>query len=214
VVACFVLSCAYLVALLVAPQIDLGPNILTFDEPSIMLYYNLSAIFVLYWPDIIKKLTRYEVSDNLLAMYYGFVFLGLLLGTNLDFYNIFTYYDFFLHFLSGIILGILGFAILDNAQRHKAEKIGVGVTATFAFAFSMASGKVWEVYEFVIDIILGVNTQRWADAYGVPFVGQSALANTMWDVIFNMLGAILVAFWGYHRIKHKGWSEKLGIKKI
>ena len=214
VVACFALSCAYLVALLVAPQIDLGLDILTFDDPAIMLYYNLSAIFVLYWPDIIKKWTRYAVSEAMLAMYYGFVFAGLLLGTNLDFYDLFTYYDFFLHFFSGIILGILGFAILDNAQRHKSQKMGAGVTAIFAFAFSMASGKIWEIYEFGLDTILGTNTQRWADAYGVPFIGQAALHNTMWDMIFNMLGAILIALWGYRRIKRKGWPEGLSIRKV
>jgi len=212
VVALFALSSAYLVAILFAPRLDLG--ILTFDYPAILLYYHLSAIFVLYWPDIIKKITGCAASDLMIAIYAGFVFAGLFLGTALDFYAIFIYYDFFLHFFSGIILGILGFAIIDYSHRRKSREMSPPLATVFAFCFSMACGKIWEVYEFTLDSLLGTNTQRWADAYGQPFVGQAALHNTMWDMIFNMLGAILIVIWGYRRIKRKGWPESLRIHQI
>ena len=212
VVVCFAISSAYLAAVLLAPQLDIG--ILTFDHPAILLYYNLSAIFALYLPEIFKKITSCAVSDTMLAMYAAFVFGGLFLGTSLDFYTIFIYWDFFLHFLSGIILGILGFAIFDLFHRRMSREISPPLAALFAFCFAMASGKIWEIYEFTLDALLGTNTQRWADGYGVPFVGQAALHNTMWDMIFNTLGAILVAIWGYHRIKRKGWPESLRITKV
>ena len=211
VVLCFALSSAYLVAILLAPQLDIG--ILTFDHPAILLYYNLSAILVLYLPEIFKKITGCAISDIMLAMYAVFVFGGLFLGTSLDFYTIFIYWDFFLHFLSGIILGILGFAIFDLSHRQRSREISPPLAALFALCFALASGKIWEIYEFILDTLLGTNTQRWADGYGVPFVGQAALHNTMWDMIFNTLGAILIVIWGYYRIKGKGWPESLRITK-
>jgi len=211
VVACFALSSVYLIAILFAPQLDIG--ILSFDDPAILLYYNLSAIFVLYFPEIFKKITRCMVSDFMIAIYAGFVFIGLFLGTALDFYALFIYYDFFLHFLSGIILGILGFAIFDLSHRQRGQDMSPPLATLFAFGFSMAAGKVWEIYEFGLDSLLGTNTQRWADAYGQPLIGQMALHNTMWDIIFNMFGAILIAIWGYRRVKRVGWPESLRITK-
>jgi len=215
VVTCFAFACIYLVILLFAPHIEPPLGLFATDDfgHAVQLYFYLSAIFVLYWPEIFAKITRFKISDAMLAMYVSFIFLALVLGEILDFYTHFVYWDFFLHFISGIILGTLGFAILHNAQRNAKTKMGAGVTAVFAFAFSMAGGKIWEIYEFTIDSLLGINTQQWADAYGVPLVGQAALHNTMWDMIFNMIGAILVAVWGYKRIKREGWPKGLQITK-
>jgi len=211
IVACFTMSSAYLIALVLVPQI--GAGIFTFDYPTILLYYNLSAIFVLFWPNIIKKFSGYAVSGLMLAVYSGFVFAGVLLGTTFNFYILFPPWDNILHFFSGIILGILGFAIFDLSHRHYSREMSPPLAALFALCFSMAAGKVWEIYEFILDTLLGTNTQRWADNYGVPFVGQAALADTMWDMIFNTAGAILVVVWGYNRIKRNGWPQELQITR-
>ncbi|MDR2182607.1 MAG: hypothetical protein LBE55_00360 [Clostridiales bacterium] len=209
VLACFALSSVYLVAYIFMPQI--GPGILTFDDPAILLYYNLSAIFVLLLPDIIKRFSGFAISGAMLVVYVAFVFSGLFLGTTLNFYGIFIYWDLFLHFLSGVLLGILGFAMLDFAQ--KKMPIKPASAAIFAFCFSMAAGKIWEIYEFGLDSTIGTNTQRWADVYGAPFIGQGALANTMWDMVFNMTGTILIVIWGYGRLRGKGWPQGLKITR-
>jgi len=211
IVSIFALSCAYLAALLFVPQIGVGP--FTFDYPIILLYYNLSAVLVLFLPDIFKKITGCSVSGSMLVMYCTFVFAGLFLGTTLNFYILFPPWDNILHFFSGIVLGILGFAIFDLSHRRMFREMSPPLAALFALSFSMASGKVWEIYEFILDSLMGTNTQRWADNYGVPFVGQAALSDTMWDMIFNSIGAILIVIWGYRRIKSKGWPEKLRIDK-
>jgi len=211
VLASFAISSIYLVAILFSPQLDIG--ILTFDHPAILLYYNLSAIFVLFFPEIFKKITGCIVSDAMLAMYSGFVFAGLFLGTALDFYALIPIWDKILHFFSGIVLGILGFAIIDLSHRHFKREMSVPLATLFALCFAMAAGKVWEIYEFILDSLLGTNTQRWADNYGVPFVGQEALMDTMLDMILNSSGAILIVIWGYHRIKRNGWPESLRITK-
>jgi len=212
VVACFMLSSVYLVAILFAPQMDIG--ILSFDYPEILLYYNLSAIFVLYFPEIFKKITGCAVSGPMVAMYSGFVFAGVFLGTAFDFYVLIPIWDKILHFASGIILGILGFAIFDLSHRHHNRDMSPPLATIFALSFAMAAGKVWEIYEFLLDSLLGTNTQRWADNYGVPFVGQAALMDTMLDMIFNTMGAILLVIWGYRYIKrNNSWPESLRITK-
>ena len=53
----------------------------------------------------------------------------------------------------------------------------------------LAFGVLWEVLEFAIAIT--------ADALGTdPILTQYGLTDTLWDLVFDTLGAIVVATWG------------------
>ena len=57
--------------------------------------------------------------------------------------------------------------------------------AVFALAFSVAIGAVWEIFEFAMDSIFGLNMQK------------SGLVDTMWDLIVDTLGATVIAAMGF-----------------
>jgi hypothetical protein len=64
-----------------------------------------------------------------------------------------------------------------------------GFVALFSFAFAVAVGSIWEIFEFTMDSFLGLNMQK------------SGLVDTMWDLIVDALGALVIAVLGYFYTK-------------
>src|SRR5690606_28694535 len=61
--------------------------------------------------------------------------------------------------------------------------------ALFAFTFSLSLGALWEIFEFGMDQIFGLNMQK------------SGLVDTMWDLIVDTLGAATISIMGYFHLK-------------
>ncbi len=59
-------------------------------------------------------------------------------------------------------------------------------------------GVIWEFYEYLADTISNLNMQRWRNSYtGVPFIGQRALRDTMWDLFCDMFGGMFAGVFAY-----------------
>lgn len=129
----------------------------------------------------------------------AFVFASLFLGEIQGYYTRFAWWDKILHTGSGFLLGILGFLlvyVLNEAERVELH-MRPAFVALFAFTFSVALGAVWEIYEFAMDGLLGLNMQK------------SGLVDTMWDLIVDTLGAGAMAALGYlyMRVDETSWLE-------
>src|SRR3989344_8098895 len=109
-----------------------------------------------------------------------FIFLALYLGELHGYYTYFWWWDVVLHTTSGILLGIAGFVLIYilNTEKKIFAQLQPGFMAVFAWAFAVAIGAVWEIFEFTLDSNLGFNMQR------------SGLVDTMWDLIVDVLGAL------------------------
>ena len=76
----------------------------------------------------------------------------------------------------------------------------------FAFCFSVSLGSIWEIYEFSADGLFGMNMQKFMLADGTVLAGHAALADTMKDIIVDVLGSLLASVIGFFSIrKGKGW---------
>ncbi len=120
-----------------------------------------------------------------------FTFLTLFLGHIRDFYNAVPNWDKFLHFQSGILFAVAGFVlvyILNENERVKLD-LSPGFVAIFAIAFSITIGVFWEIGEFIGDSIFNGN---W----------QASLDDTMWDLIADSVGALIVSIIGYVWIRY------------
>jgi LPXTG-motif cell wall-anchored protein len=104
-----------------------------------------------------------------------------------DYYEKFALWDGILHFQSGILLGIVGFVLVYTLNEQSTKKIYLspGFISFFAVTFSLAASVVWEIYEYLFDILLGYNMQ------------ESGLPDTMGDMIVNAIGALIVGLLGY-----------------
>ncbi len=128
-----------------------------------------------------------------------FVFAALFLGEVQSYYDRFWWWDIVLHTASGLLLGILGFLLVYvlNESRRIDISMRPRFVALFAFLFAVASGAVWEIFEFTMDRTFSMQMQK-------PMLGDpSGLTDTMWDLIVDTLGALLVSLMGWHHMRRK-----------
>src|SRR5699024_10767570 len=114
---------------------------------------------------------------------------ALFLGETRGYYGRFWWWDIGLHATSGVLLGIFGFLLvyLLNGIPRLDVSMQPGFVAFFAFCFALSIGAVWEIFEFAMDALAGMNMQK-------PFLGDpSGLTDTMWDLIMDALGALAIA---------------------
>lgn len=124
-----------------------------------------------------------------------FIFLSLYLGTLNGFYR-FPWWDTMLHFVSGILLGLLAIMLMNILNGNKNLKSYVDAKFIFLYIISFValSGVLWEIYEFTIDTIFHLDMQ------GVSFTG---VGDTMEDFIADLVGGIIPALYGYNIFKDK-----------
>jgi uncharacterized membrane protein YjdF len=73
-----------------------------------------------------------------------------------------------------------------EGNRFAAPPIAV---AFVAFCFAVTIGCAWEIFEFGMDQIFGLNMQK------------TGLVDTMWDLIVDMIGAAIGATAGFFFLK-------------
>lgn len=123
----------------------------------------------------------------------AFIFASLFLGEVRGYYLRFWWWDIALHTSSGVLLGILGFLLVYILNETPRVDLNMrpGFVAFFAFCFAVAFGGLWEIFEFSMDQLAGANMQK-------PFLGDpSGLTDTMWDLIVDTLGGIVISVLGY-----------------
>ncbi|MBD3360251.1 hypothetical protein GF366_00445 [Candidatus Peregrinibacteria bacterium] len=154
----------------------------------------IALILILtYLPSIIKWKYRLYLPLEFDLFIIIFIFLSLFLGEIHTYYYRFWWWDIFLHAESGFLLGIFGYILVYvlNEQKNINITMKPGFLSLFAFTFAMATGTLWEIFEFIMDNIFGFNMQK------------SGLMDTMGDLILNASGALLISVIGYLWMKKK-----------
>lgn len=145
----------------------------------IIFLSELPTIFAKHYKIILP--TEFELS----AIF--FIFGSLFLGSAFGFYNRFWWWDVLLHGFSAILLGIIGLLMVWILNHN--EKIDMSLNplfiCIFSFSFAVAIGALWEIYEFAVDYFFDANMQK------------SGLLDTMWDLIINASGALIVSASAY-----------------
>lgn len=128
-----------------------------------------------------------------------FVFLSLFLGSALDFYYKFWWWDLALHTASGFLLGIIGFITLYVL--NQTDRLPPGMKPVFrcffGFTFAVTLGVLWEIFEFAVD-------RLWPQ-FDMQSTGTGVM-DTMKDLIVDCIGAALVAVMGYAYLKTGRYS--------
>lgn len=126
-----------------------------------------------------------------------FVFGALFLGEFHSYYERFWWWDIVLHASSGLLLGILGFLLVYVLNENKRIDLHMrpGFVALFAFVFAVAVGAFWEIFEFAVDQVFGTTMQK-------PMLDDpSGLTDTMWDLIVDALGALVISVFAWWHLK-------------
>lgn len=146
------------------------------------------AIFpILLLPFIINK-TKYKLTDIETMMYYIFIFLADFLGCVVNLYNTISWYDMFVHFLSGIATFILALIIYKHISKEKNKLLKI----IFCMGIVAIIAVVWELFEYFMDTYVGMNLQHTLD---------TGVTDTMQDMLVALLGGLLSSFYIWKKSK-------------
>lgn len=159
-------------------------------------------VIIAVTPMMLRKLWHIPFPRTLGTSLVAFCFCALILGDVADFYGRFDWWDLLLHGLSGIILGIAAYTIIETVCAkvlpEGTAKPAPIFTATWIICFVLTVGSLWEIMEYVTDGLLGLNSQQFLESGGtfdetVPLKGREALRDTMEDMLLNLAGAGITA---------------------
>ena len=111
---------------------------------------------------------------------------------------LYPYYDKFAHFVSSITVAVLAFVSIILINRFSCTKLRRWQIFFYIVIFTMAIGAFWEIYEYLMDTFLG--------AYLTKSL-QHGLDDTMIDLILDLLGGVVIGFFGVWYIERKTLKE-------
>ena len=159
------------------------------------------TMLLTFYEIIIEKCFKIELSEKLKISLTIFIFSAQVLGTVLDFYGKFSWWDTMLHTVSGIIFFLVGETLIKQINKKTTDvNISLVIIILFSICFSLTTGVIWEVFEFFIDTTLGQNMQITEGLYG-----RNAILDTMIDLISLIIGTIFITIINiYIEKKNKG----------
>ena len=193
------------------------------DEYKSRLVFNglmaLVLLILTFLPLVLEKAFKVDIPSIMEIIFLVFSVLSFLLGEIGDFYIKFKWWDSMLHAMSGVLLGCVGFVLLNFFNKNdnfKSFHLGPGFAALFVLCFTITCGTLWEVIEYIADTINGTNMQRFQDNItGEGFIGRAALFDTMKDLILDSIGGVFIAIIGYLDIKFdRGLVNKLKVEIV
>lgn len=172
----------------------------------LMLLQCVLGILVLFLPSMLEKRLRVFIPDAITTMFFIFLYAAIYLGEVRVFYYKIPNWDMILHAFSGMMVGALGFSIVDlfNRDKHFDLHLSPGFVTLVAFMFACTVAVLWEFYEFGVDYFFGTNMQKYALEDGSLLLGQEALQDTMEDLIIGVLSGGFMCLVGYFSIKNTG----------
>lgn len=145
------------------------------------------SLLVTFVPNILERDYNLVIHPSLALFITGAVFLHAYgaLGP----YRSVWWWDHLTHVLSASIVASAGYVFMRSIHEHSDDvHIPNKLAGIFLLVVVMAFGVFWEVIEFGLAFF--------ADRTGTKILTQYGLEDTMKDLLFDSVGAILVAVFG------------------
>ena len=205
----FIIPIVYLILRMIfggGSQSDAGYH--SDSDYLLMLMQCILGLITIHLPSILERKLRFELPSLLYTFYIIFLYCAIFLGEVRSFYYLVPQWDTVCHFCSSMMMGFFGLMVVTilNRDKHLSVSLSPFFVCLFAFCFSVTLGSIWEIYEFAADGLFGMNMQKFMLADGTVLAGHAALADTMKDIIVDVLGSLLASTIGYFSIrKGDGW---------
>lgn len=150
-------------------------------------------------PALVARWAQITVPKSFMLAVVMFVGGTIFLGEVFDFYEKFWWWDIAMHGGSAIGFGLIGFVLIFMMFQGDKFAAPPSAIAFFAFCFAVAIGATWEIFEFGMDQLFGLNMQK------------SGLVDTMGDLIVDSIGALIGAGAGYAYLRGKQLGGMTGV---
>lgn len=177
----------------------IGISLAIWEGQWLAVFTTAAVLIITLLPMLFVRRFRVVIPPEFEFLAIVFVFASLFLGEVRGYYLKFWWWDVVLHTASGFLLGLLGFLLVYvlNEKEDVDLHMKPGFVALFAFMFAVGIGALWEVFEFSMDTLFGLNMQK------------SGLVDTMWDLIVDAVGALFVVILGYAYLSRAGTGSFL-----
>lgn len=140
-------------------------------------------------PALVPRRFGIELPVRFFGWIVIFVFATIFLGEAFDFYDRFWWWDVVLHGGSALAFGLFGFLFVFTLFEGDRYAAPAWALALISFSVALSIGAVWEIFEFAMDQIFGLNMQK------------TGLVDTMWDLIVDTIGAAIGAAAGFFYLR-------------
>ncbi len=161
-------------------------------------FISLLALVLSFIPELIENTYKVVLPIEFEAVIVLFIFLSVFLGETAGVYERFWWWDGMLHIASGLVLGFAAYLILYSWYRQGKLVASPTLIAALVFMIGLTLGVFWEIFEFAMDQIFGLNMQR------------GSLQDTMGDLIVDGMGAGIVAILSYEHIVYGREENVIG----
>lgn len=128
-----------------------------------------------------------EISPETATGLNVFIFIAVCIGSTVNNRTDFEHIDILTHFVAGIISAYFGYD-LANIIFRKRGYLGPALSSFFSICFTQFIAVGWEIYEFTMDSLYGLNLQR----------RETGVLDTMTDFCVcaagSVIGMLCVAF--------------------
>lgn len=165
----------------------------------------LLALVLLISPLWLRKRKLMSIPSLFQIVILIYLLAAMYFGEVQHFYYKFRWWDVIVHLASAPFIAYAGFLLVYtvNNDRNVHKHLSPFFLALFAFSFSLIVGVAWEVFEYGVDSVLGVNMQKARNlelVYGY-FDTRLGVLDTMEDLLVDALGALIVSMIGYRYLK-------------
>lgn len=164
--------------------------LLELDKGIVIILKDSSIVFTIFWLYFLKKCFKLDISDELNFLWIIFIFLAHYLGVICEFYFKFNFFDKITHTFSGVLSGSVALLAI-----YKIKSKNFWFNVLFILSFTWFCAGMWEVFEYLCNILFGGDAQR---------VALTGVNDTMLDMIVAFLGSLIVCVVYYFRcVKEK-----------
>jgi hypothetical protein len=171
----------------------IGAFIAIYQRQFLLAAEIMTIMFITFLPFTLGKRFEIKIPHEFELLAIVFLYASLFLGEVHNYYDVYWWWDVVLHTGSSLLLGIIGFLLVYvlNEKDDINLDLTAGFMGLFAFVFAVALGALWEIFEFTMDTLFGMNMQK------TMFDDTSGLTDTMWDLIVDTIGAAIISILGY-----------------
>lgn len=156
-------------------------------------FFSGLTLALAFLPELIERKFKINLPIEFELVIVSFNYLSWFAGEALNAYENFWWWDTMLHVSSGLILGFAAFLVIYTGLRRKEIHLTPRMVALLVFLVGIGFGAIWEIFEFAMDQLFGLNMQRL----------QTGVTDTMKDLIVDGLGAMIMGYVGARYIRRE-----------